>query len=51
MFAAILGFDLTANSKENNKKDMKTLVVYFSATGTTKAYPQYNWGESRLMNM
>ncbi len=45
---------------------MKTLVVYFSATGTTKAaaqrlakefnadlkkaYPQYTWGESRLMN-
>ena len=31
--------------------NMKTLVVYFSATGTTKAYPQYSWGESRLMNM
>ena len=59
---------------------MKTLVVYFSPTGTTKAaaqrlakehnadlyeitpeqpytaadlkkaYPQYNWGESRLMH-
>ena len=45
---------------------MKTLVVYFSATGTTKAaaqrlakefnadlkkaYPQYSWGKSRLMN-
>lgn len=32
------------------KKEMKTLVVYFSATGTTKAYPRYNCGESRLMN-
>ena len=40
IFAAILGFNLTANSQENNKKDMKTLVVYFSATGTTKAAAQ-----------
>ena len=38
---------------------MKTLVVYFSATGTTKAAAQrlakefnadLDWGESRLMN-
>ena len=40
IFAAILGLNLTANSQENNKKDMKTLVVYFSATGTTKAAAQ-----------
>ena len=37
ILAAILGLNLTANSQENNKKEMKTLVVYFSATGTTKA--------------
>ena len=36
ILAAILGFNMTANSQENNKKDMKTLVVYFSTTGTTK---------------
>ena len=36
----ILGLNMTANSQENNKKDMKTLVVYFSATGTTKAAAQ-----------
>ena len=40
ILAAILGFNMTANSQENNKKDMKTLVVYFSATGTTKAAAQ-----------
>ena len=37
ILAAILGLNNTANSQENNKKEMKTLVVYFSATGTTKA--------------
>ena len=40
ILAVILGLNLTANSQENNKKDMKTLVVYFSATGTTKAAAQ-----------
>ena len=40
ILAALLGFNMTANSQENNKKDMKTLVVYFSATGTTKAAAQ-----------
>ena len=40
ILAAILGFNMTANAQENNKKDMKTLVVYFSATGTTKAAAQ-----------
>ena len=40
ILAAILGFNMTANSQENNKKDMKTLIVYFSATGTTKAAAQ-----------
>ena len=40
ILAAILGFNMTAQSQENNKKDMKTLVVYFSATGTTKAAAQ-----------
>ena len=40
ILAAILGLNLTANSQDNNKKDMKTLVVYFSATGTTKAAAQ-----------
>ena len=55
------------NKQQKEDKEMKkTLIVYFSATGTTKAaaqklakefnadlkkaYPQYNWGESRLMN-
>ena len=37
IFAALLGLN---NAQENNKKDMKTLVVYFSATGTTKAAAQ-----------
>lgn len=67
ILAAILGFNFAAYSQDNKKDDnMKTLVVYFSATGTTKAaaqrlakefnadlkkaYPQYTWGESRLMN-
>lgn len=40
IFAALLGLNMTANAQENNKKDMKTLVVYFSATGTTKAAAQ-----------
>ena len=40
ILAVILGLNMTANSQENNKKDMKTLVVYFSATGTTKAAAQ-----------
>ena len=40
ILAAILGLNNTANSQENNKKEMKTLVVYFSATGTTKAAAQ-----------
>ena len=40
IIAAILGLNMTANSQENNKKDMKTLVVYFSATGTTKTAAQ-----------
>ena len=40
ILAAILGFNMTAQSQETNKKDMKTLVVYFSATGTTKAAAQ-----------
>ena len=40
IIAAILGLNMTANSQENNKKDMKTLVVCFSATGTTKAAAQ-----------
>ena len=40
ILAAILGLNITAYSQENNKKDMKTLVVYFSATGTTKAAAQ-----------
>ena len=75
ILAAILGFSITANSQENNKKDMKTLVVntfieahdlngntlnVFATSGGSgvegsandlkKAYPQYKWGESRLMN-
>ena len=43
ILAVILGFSLTACSQGNNKKEnkeMKTLVVYFSATGTTKAAAQ-----------
>ena len=28
----------------------KTLIVYFSANDLKKAYPQYKWGESLLMN-
>ena len=40
ILAAILCLNTTAYSQENNKKDMKTLVVYFSATGTTKAAAQ-----------
>ena len=40
ILAAILSFNMTAQSQETNKKDMKTLVVYFSATGTTKAAAQ-----------
>ena len=40
ILAAILGLNITAYSQENNKKNMKTLVVYFSATGTTKAAAQ-----------
>ena len=66
ILAAILGFNITANSQENNKKDMKTLDlsgktlnvfatsggsgVEGSANDLKKAYPQYTWGESRLMN-
>ena len=54
----------STNQQLNNMK--KTLIVYFSATGNTKAaaqklakefnadlkktYPQYKWGESKLMN-
>ena len=43
ILAVILGFSLTAYSQGNDKKEnkeMKTLVVYFSATGTTKAAAQ-----------
>ena len=43
IFAAMLAFSLTACSQGNNKKEnkeMKTLVVYFSATGNTKAAAQ-----------
>ncbi|MBR4390758.1 MAG: NAD(P)H-dependent oxidoreductase [Bacteroidales bacterium] len=43
ILAAVLSFSLTACSQGNNKKEnkeMKTLVVYFSATGTTKAAAQ-----------
>ena len=54
ILAAVLGFNLTACSQGNNKKEskttqttekqenkeMKTLVVYFSATGNTKAAAQ-----------
>ena len=55
ILAAVLGFGLSACSQGNNKKDnkatsqttetqenkeMKTLIVYFSATGTTKAAAQ-----------
>lgn len=55
ILAAIMGFSLAACSQGNNKKEnkettqntekqeekeMKTLVVYFSATGTTKAAAQ-----------
>lgn len=43
ILAAVLGFSLTACSQGNNKKEnkkMKTLVVYFSATGNTKAAAQ-----------
>ena len=40
IFAALLGLNMTANAQDNNTKDMKTLVVYFSATGTTKAAAQ-----------
>ena len=43
ILAVILGFSLTACSQGNNKKEnkeMKTLVVYFSATGNTKAAAQ-----------
>jgi flavodoxin len=41
ILAAILGFNFAAYSQDNKKDDnMKTLVVYFSATGTTKAAAQ-----------
>ena len=66
ILAAILGLNMTANSQENNKKDMKaldlsgkTLNVFATSGGSgvsgsvkdlKKAYPQYTWGESRLMN-
>ncbi len=40
ILAAILGLNIAAHSQDNNKKEMKTLVVYFSATGTTKAAAQ-----------
>ena len=41
ILTAILGFNFAAYSQDNNKDDnMKTLVVYFSATGTTKAAAQ-----------
>ena len=54
ILAAVLGFSLSACSQGNNKKneqtpqttetkenkEMKTLIVYFSATGTTKAAAQ-----------
>ncbi len=43
ILATVLGFSLTACSQGNNKKEnkeMKTLVVYFSATGNTKAAAQ-----------
>ena len=43
ILAAVLGFSLTTCSQGNNKKEnkkMKTLVVYFSATGNTKAAAQ-----------
>ena len=43
ILAVILGFSLTACSQGNNKKEnkeMKTLVIYFSASGITKAAAQ-----------
>lgn len=43
ILAAVLGVSLTACAQNNNKKEnkeMKTLIVYFSATGTTKAAAQ-----------
>jgi len=41
ILAAILGFNFAAYSQNNkNDNNMKTLVVYFSATGTTKAAAQ-----------
>lgn len=41
-----------------NKKEMKTLVAYFSATGTTEAvakdlaaaYPKINWKAGKTLN-
>lgn len=41
ILAAILGFNFAAYSQDNKKdNNMKTLIVYFSATGTTKAAAQ-----------
>ena len=43
ILAAVLCVSLTACAQNNNKKEnkeMKTLIVYFSATGTTKAAAQ-----------
>lgn len=43
ILAAVLGVSLTACAQNNNKKEnkeMKTLIVYFSATGNTKAAAQ-----------
>lgn len=43
ILAAVLGVSLTACAQNNNKKEnkeMKTLIVYFSATGNTKATAQ-----------
>ena len=55
-----------SNNQQKGDNMKKTLIVYFSATGNTKAaaqnlakefnadlkktYPQYKWGESKLMN-
>ncbi len=40
ILAVLLGINITAHSQDNNKKEMKTLIAYFSATGNTRAAAQ-----------
>ena len=55
---AAMALALTACG-QNSKKEMKTLVAYFSATGTTEAvankdfaaaYPKINWKAGKTLN-